>query len=107
MITHDKGGSSREKRTRQDLLTLHRQKGGVVKIGGMHIRRLFLLALTPLVLSACAAAPQFTPQTLEGARCKLECVDRSWGIVGTSYSRCLEACMDLDRVYQARQATPK
>ena len=71
------------------------------------MKRLFILALTPLILSACAAPPQFTPQTLEGARCKLDCVDRSWGIAGTSYSRCLEACMDLDRVYQARQATPK
>lgn len=68
------------------------------------MRRLFILALTPFVLSACAAAPQFTPQTLEGARCKMDCVDRSWGILGISYSRCLEACTDLDRLYQARLA---
>jgi hypothetical protein len=78
-----------------------------VKAGGIYMRRLFILALAPLVLSACTAAPQFTPQTLEGARCKLDCVDRSWGIAGISYSRCLEACMDLDRLYQARQTTPK
>jgi len=71
------------------------------------MRRLFILALTPLVLSACAAPPQFTPQTLEGARCKRDCVERAWGIWGTSYGRCLEACTDLDRLYQARQATQK
>ena len=71
------------------------------------MRRLFILALTPVVLSACAAPPPFAPQTLEGARCKLDCVDRTWGIMGTSYSRCLEACMDLDRVCQTRQATPR
>ena len=71
------------------------------------MRRLFILALTPLVLSACATVPQFTPQTLEGARCKMDCVDRSWGILGISYSRCLEACTDLDRLYQARLAMPR
>ena len=71
------------------------------------MRRLFILALTPLVLSGCATAPQFTPQTLEGARCTRDCVDRSWGIVGPSYGRCLEACMDLDRLYQARLAMPR
>jgi len=69
------------------------------------MRWLFILAL--ISLSACASPLHFEPQTLEGARCKLDCVDRSWGILGTSYSRCLEACMDLDRLSQARQTTPK
>ena len=69
------------------------------------MRRLFILALTPLLLSACAAPRPFPPQTLEGARCKLDCVDRSWGLLGASYSRCLEACTDLDRLYQARHTT--
>jgi hypothetical protein len=78
-----------------------------VKTGGMHRRRLVLLVLTLLCMAACAPAPPFTPQTLEGARCKLDCVDRSWGIFGISYGRCVEACMDLDRVSQARQATPR
>jgi hypothetical protein len=76
-------------------------------LGDRRMRRLFIIALTPVVLAACAT-PQFTAQTLEGARCKLDCANNSWGLFGgTSYGRCLDACMDLDRLYQARQATPK
>src|SRR5215470_8184755 len=79
--------------TSRELPAHCRDRGGhvVKETGGMHMRRLVILALTLLSLSACVAGPQFTPQTLEGARCKLDCVDRSWGILGTSYSRCLEA----------------
>jgi hypothetical protein len=70
------------------------------------MKRLCLLVLVTGFLSACA--PQFTPQTLEGARCKLDCIDRSSVLpVGVSYGRCLEACMDIDRLYKARAATPQ
>jgi hypothetical protein len=70
------------------------------------MKRLGLLALVTVLCSACPA-PQFTPQTLEGARCKLDCVDRASVMpFGVSYSRCLEACMDIDRLYKARETTP-
>jgi len=71
------------------------------------MRRLFILALTPVVLSAWAAPPADAPQPLESARRRLDWADRPGGLGGPSYSRCLEACMDLDRVYQTRQATPR
>lgn len=74
------------------------------------MRRLFILALTPFFLSACAppSSSSFTPRTIEGARCKLDCVDRSSMLfLGVSYERCLEACADLDRLYQARETPSK
>ena len=34
------------------------------------------------------------------------CIDRaSVMLLGASYDRCMEACMDIDRLYKARQAT--
>jgi hypothetical protein len=70
------------------------------------MKRLCLLALATGFLSACTPPP-FTPQTLEGARCKLDCGDRASAVpFGISYSRCLEACMDIDRLYKAREMTP-
>jgi hypothetical protein len=66
------------------------------------MRRLGILALVICLFSACAQdVPHFEPQTITGAQCKLTCVDRS------AYGRCLEACMDLDRLYKAREAPPK
>jgi hypothetical protein len=76
------------------------------EIGGIYMKRLCLLALATVFCSACAS-PQFTPQTLEGARCKLDCIDRaSVMLLGSSYGRCLEACMDIDRLYKTREMTP-
>ena len=76
------------------------------EIGGIYMKRLCLLALATVFCSACAS-PQFTPQTLEGARCKLDCIDRASVMpLGSSYGRCLEACMDIDRLYKARETTP-
>ena len=76
------------------------------EIGGIYMKRLCLLALALVLCSACTA-PQFTPQTLEGARCKLDCIDRATVMpLGSSYGRCLEACMDIDRLYKAREMTP-
>ena len=76
------------------------------EIGGIYMKRLCLLALATGFLSACTPPP-FTPQTLEGARCKLDCGDRASVMpFGISYSRCLEACMDIDRLYKARETTP-
>ena len=69
------------------------------------MKRLCLLALATVFCSACA--PHFTPQTLEGARCKLDCIDRSSVMpLASSYGRCLEACMDIDRLFKAREMTP-
>ena len=66
------------------------------------MRRLGILALAIGFFSACTQdVPHFEPQTIAGAQCKLTCVDRS------AYGRCLEACMDLDRLYKAREAPPK
>ena len=77
------------------------------EIGGIHMKRLCLLALATVFCSACAS-PQFTPQTLEGARCKLDCIDRaSVMLLGSSYGQCIEACMDIDRLYKARETTPQ
>ena len=76
------------------------------EIGGIYMKRLCLLALATVLCSACTP-PQFTPQTLEGARCKLDCIDRASVMpLGSSYGRCLEACMDIDRLYKAREMTP-
>src|SRR5262249_54176242 len=76
------------------------------EIGGIYMKRLCLVALATVLCSACTA-PQFTPQTLEGARCKLDCIDRAAVMpLGSSYGRCLEACMDIDRLYKAREMTP-
>jgi len=70
------------------------------------MKRLCLLVLVIGFFSACASPP-FTPQTLEGARCKLDCIDRaSVMLLGNSYGRCIEACMDIDRLYKARETTP-
>ena len=70
------------------------------------MKRLCLLVLVIGFFSACASPP-FTPQTLEGARCKLDCIDRaSVMLLGNSYGRCIEACMDIDRLYKAREMTP-
>jgi len=72
------------------------------EIGDIPMRRLGMLALVICLFSACAQdVPHFEPQTVTGAQCKLTCVDRS------AYGRCLEACMDLDRLYKAREAPPK
>ena len=77
------------------------------EIGGIYMKRLCLLALAAGFFSACTA-PQFTPQTLEGARCKMDCIDRaSVMFLGSSYGRCLEACMDIDRLFKAREMTPQ
>jgi hypothetical protein len=71
------------------------------------MKRLCLLALATGFFSACTV-PQFTPQTLEGARCKLDCIDRTAVMpFSNSYGRCLEACMDIDRLYKAREMTPQ
>ena len=71
------------------------------------MKRLCLLALATVFCSACTA-PQFTPQTLEGARCKLDCIDRaSVMLLGSSYGQCIEACMDIDRLYKARETPPQ
>ena len=76
------------------------------EIGGIYMKRLCLLALATVFCSACAS-PQFTPQTLEGARCKLDCNDRASVMpLGNSYGRCIEACIDIDRLYKAREMTP-
>jgi hypothetical protein len=75
------------------------------EIGGIYMKRRCLLALATGFFSACTAPP-FIPQTLEGARCKLDCIDRaSVVLLGSSYGRCLEACMDIDRLSQARGTT--
>ena len=72
------------------------------------MRRLVILALAVLSLSACAPVRSFEPQTLEGARCKLDCLDRASVLLfGASYGRCLEACRDIDRLTKARQSTPQ
>ena len=77
------------------------------EIGGIYMKRLCLLALATVFCSACAS-PQFTPQTLEGARCKLDCIDRASVMpFGDSYGRCIEACMDIDRLYKARETPPQ
>jgi hypothetical protein len=77
------------------------------EIGGIHMKRLCLLALATVFCSACAS-PQFAPQTLEGARCKLDCIDRASVMpFGDSYGRCIEACMDIDRLYKARETPPQ
>jgi hypothetical protein len=71
------------------------------------MKRLCLLALAIGFFSACAPQ-QFTPQTLEGARCKLDCIDRASVMpFGASYGRCLEACADIDRLYKARATAPQ
>ncbi len=76
------------------------------EIGGIYMKRLCFLALVTGFFSACTPPP-FTPQTLEGARCKLDCIDRAAVMpFGLSYGRCLEACMDIDRLYKARETTP-
>ena len=76
------------------------------EIGGIYMKRLCLLALATLFCSACVPQP-FTPQTLEGARCKLDCNDRTAVMpFSGSYGRCLEACMDVDRLYKAREMAP-
>jgi hypothetical protein len=68
------------------------------------MRRLLMLAVATCCLSACAPARHFVPQTLEGARCKLDCIDRaSIMLVGASYGRCIDACMDIDRLTSAAQ----
>jgi hypothetical protein len=76
------------------------------EIGGIYMKRLCLLALATGFFSACTP-PHFTPQTLAGARCKLDCIDRASVMpFGVSYGRCLEACMDIDRLYKERETTP-
>jgi hypothetical protein len=66
------------------------------------MKRLGMLALVTCLFAAGAQdVPHFEPQTIASAQCKLTCVDRS------AYGRYLEACMDLDRVYKAREAPPK
>ena len=76
------------------------------EIGGIYMKRLGLLALATVLCSACTPPP-FTPQTLEGARCKLDCIDRAAVMpFSSSYGRCLEACMDVDRLYKAREMAP-
>ena len=63
-----------------------------------------ILVLATSLLSACARARSFEPQTMEGARCKMDCLDRASVIpFGASYGTCLEACMDIDRLSKARE----
>ena len=70
------------------------------------MRRLLILTAAACFVSACAPSHHFEPQTIEGARCKFDCIDRASVILfGPSYGRCIEACMDIDRVYKARQTT--
>lgn len=69
------------------------------------MKRLVILTVAVGMLSACASR-HFEPQTLQGAQCKLDCIDRAAVmLLGASYGRCMEACMDIDRLYKARQAT--
>ena len=76
------------------------------RFGGIYMKRLCLLALATGFFSACTPPP-FTPQTLEGARCKLDCNDRASVMpFGNSYGRCIEACIDIDRLYKTRETTP-
>lgn len=84
---------------------VHGNAGEAYEIGGIYMRRLLILTVAACLLSACASR-NFEPQTLQGAQCKLDCIDRaSVMLLGASYGRCMEACIDLDRLYKARQAT--
>jgi len=63
-----------------------------------------LALIAAVFLSACAMAPSFEPTTLEGARCKQRCAENMQLCFGSSYTcdrsyaKCIEACIDTERM---------
>jgi len=63
-----------------------------------------LLVIAGLSLWGCVITPNFEPATLEGAKCKQQCAQAMQMCQGSSYTcdrsyaKCLEACMDIERV---------
>lgn len=66
-----------------------------------------VVCLLTLAVASCTfyRAPSFTPTTMAGAVCKKECANRqgvcgNYGSCVDAYARCIEACMDIDRIGQ-------
>lgn len=57
-----------------------------------------------LFLSGCVITPEFTPTTRDGALCKKECAMQMGRCDAAPYTcdrfhaKCVQACIDLDRV---------
>lgn len=64
----------------------------------------FFFVATMLLLTSCVIAPSFEPTTLEGANCKQQCAKNMQLCNGSSYTcdrayaKCIEACVDTERV---------
>ncbi len=60
--------------------------------------------ITLFLFASCAMAPSFTPKTKEGVACKKECALNLQECRGSSYTcdkgyaKCLESCIDLERL---------
>lgn len=66
-------------------------------------RALLSVAILSLV-GGCVFTPRFEPTTAEGAECKQDCAHNMQLCAGSSYTcdrsygKCIEACVDADRV---------
>jgi hypothetical protein len=66
------------------------------------------LALAAVLVCSCVSTPRFEPSTPEGAECKRQCSHNMQLCNGSSYTcdrgyaKCIEACIDLERVKGAR-----
>lgn len=66
-------------------------------------RRGALLGVLVLV-GGCVSTPRFEPTTAEGAECKQDCAHNMQLCAGSSYTcdrsyaKCIEACVDAERV---------
>ena len=70
--------------------------------------RWVLLATTLLLLvGGCVSTPHFQPTTAEGVQCKQDCAHNMQLCAGSSYTcdrsyaKCIEACVDAERVRKA------
>jgi starvation-inducible outer membrane lipoprotein len=69
----------------------------------MNIFKLLAIA-TFVLLTGCVSTPNFTPETMEGAQCKMQCAENMQQCAGSSYtcdrgySSCLQACKEIEAV---------
>lgn len=61
-----------------------------------------------IILDGCVFTPNFEPQTIEGTQCKQRCAHNMQLCSGSSYTcdrsyaKCIEACIDIERVLKQK-----
>lgn len=68
------------------------------------MKRLVFALLVTALASGCVVAPEFKPQTKEGAQCKLQCAENMQQCRASSYTcdrgyaTCVQSCVELEAV---------